>query len=841
MKNIITIMRRDLGAYFTSPIGYMFMIVYLLMSVGLYITSFFTFPVADMRPYFDNLPLLLCVFIPAVTMRVWAEERKENTWELLLTFPMRSRELVLGKFLACFVFYALTMAATFTVPLMLSVLGNPDNGALFGGYLGTLLLGAFFLSIGIFFSGFFKDQIVAFVVTLLACFAIFLLGTGFIASYLDGIYAGLGSTLSQLVGMAEHYSSFTRGVMELADLLYFVAWTILFLLLNILYLEGRGRPKSRLTFALAVAICAGIGLVFNWLLVGQSLFRVDMTEDKIYTVSEASKSILSKLTNPVKVKVYITPRDKMPTGLKQLEQQVTDKLDELNLASGGKVDYSTVYLEATNLMQEQKPGEEDKEEPENEEKAIEKRMLDKGVEPFSVRAYGEDEVTNKLVYSSLGIGYKEKKEEILPQIMPENVQELEYRLVSTIFKLTREKAPVIALVAPKDAVNIDPQMRRIMEQMGQPVPQSDDPYVYLERILQMEKYEVRRVDLTKESPLPDEYDALVVVNPRNFNDRQRYEINHAAASGKPVVLAVQTYEWNYRATRNGINLEKREEKPEINPLLKEYGLEVSDDILMDSNKVPLTIQDQNNPLAAMLGGGQTVNLPTHILVNNSSMTPDTSITSRLANVFYLWGTALKLDQDTLKKYGLDAKVLMTTTNTAWTVPKDAPLSGDSFEAPTSGLQQYPLAVMVTGQFPDAYKDKPRPEWPEEPSMPGQPPKPPTPEEGEAKPITPAPGKMILMGCSEMFRKNFIQGGNLDLFMNCVDALTLGDELVNVRSRKPIDRTIDRPSAATRTLWKGVNYGLATVIIAAIGIVTSALRRRARNAYTMSFNNSGQQA
>ena len=90
MRNIIAILRRDLGAYFTSPIGYIFMMVFITISVGLYITSFFVFPVADMRPYFENLPLLLCVFIPAVTMRIWAEERKENTWEMLLTFPMQA-------------------------------------------------------------------------------------------------------------------------------------------------------------------------------------------------------------------------------------------------------------------------------------------------------------------------------------------------------------------------------------------------------------------------------------------------------------------------------------------------------------------------------------------------------------------------------------------------------------------------------------------------------------------------------------------------------------------------------------------------------------------------------
>ena len=250
MSNIRTIVRRDLGAYFTSPIGYIFIIVFLAISVGLYITSFFTFPQADMRSYFGNLPLMMCIFVPAITMRVWAEERKENTWELLLTFPMRAWELVIGKFLATFIFFAVTLACTFTVPLMLAWLGNPDDGAILGGYLGTLLLGAFFLSIGIFFSGFCRDQIVAFVVSLLACFAIFLLGTNFIASYLDDLLPGM-PLLSKLIGMVDHYNTFTRGVLELVDVVYcrmdrdVPGPNIMFSNANRLARAARTRPRSR--------------------------------------------------------------------------------------------------------------------------------------------------------------------------------------------------------------------------------------------------------------------------------------------------------------------------------------------------------------------------------------------------------------------------------------------------------------------------------------------------------------------------------------------------------------------------------------------------------------------
>jgi ABC-type uncharacterized transport system involved in gliding motility auxiliary subunit len=823
-----------LGAYFMSPIGYIFIMVFTTISVGLYITSFFSFPIADMRPYFDNLPIFLCVFIPAVTMRMWAEERKENTWEMLLTFPMKASELVLGKFFAALIFFGLAMVSTVTVPIMLIKLGRPDLGAICGGYFGTLLLGAFFLALGIFFSGFFKDQIVAFVVTLLTCFVFFLLGTTFIASYIDDKVSGLGSLMSSLLGVFRHYSAFTRGVIDVADVVFFVVWTALFLVLNMMYIDGRNRPGARLIFSSAVGVCLAIGMLFNYLMVGQSFKRFDLTEDKIYTISDASKAILSQVDTPVQINLYISPSESMPTGMKDLEQSVVDKLEELKVAANGKVAYKTIHLQVENAFAAaEEEFNQEKKKDETEEQTIERRLLDKGVKPFNVRAMSQDEVTNKLVYAALGVAYKTKPEEILPQVMPETVQELEYQLVSTVYKLTQEKAPVVALVAPKEAVNIDPQMRQILMQMGQPIPQTEDPYEVLEQILREQKYDVQRVELTKESPLPEQYDTLVVINPRALSDRQRWEIARALHAGKAVVMAVQTYEWDYRATPRGNTVTKREEKPEINQLLENYGLKVSDEILMDENAVTLTVQGGGGGLQALMG--QPFKLPMHILVNNNSMDKDTSITSRLSSIFYLWGTPLDLKEDKLKELGLNGKVLMTSSDQAWTIPGSEKLTGTSFDPPAGAARKpYPLMAMVEGQFPDAFAGKERPAWPKPEQQPGQPPRP-EPEDAPEPPAAPVeakPGKLVLLGCSEMFRKNFLQAGNLDLFLNSVDALSLSENLVNVRGRKPIDRAIDRPTDTQKTMWRLANYGLANVVIASIGIGLFFLRRRARNAYTV---------
>lgn len=833
MKNVATVARRELAAYYTSPIGYIYMIVFLLITVGLYMTSFFLFPVADMRGYFSSVPVVLCVFIPAVTMRIWAEERKENTWELLLTFPMRAWELVLGKFLAALVFITLTFAATVTIPIMLAVLGNPDNGAIAGGYLGLLLLGAFFLAIGVFVSSLCKDQIVAFVVTLLVCFGVYLLGMDFIAAYLNDKIGGLGSALSVLVGVNEHYMSFTRGVIQVSDLLYFAVWIVLLLFLNVLFIDSRNRPGAKAAFSVAIAVCIGIGLAFNWTFADRTLGRLDMTENQIYTVSPAAKRILSGVDTTVQLKLYITPRDKMPAAYSTLERDIKDKLTDLSVASGGKVNYSVIHLEAANVLAAQQDllNPEDPDAPKDEAKAIEERMLDKGIQPFPVQAIQEDAVTSKLIYAHIGVAYKDKPEEILAQIVPEALPELEYRLASTIYKLTQETPPVVAMVAPKEAVNIDPQLRQLYEQMGQQVPTTQDPYRLLEQVLRAEKYDVRRVELTRESPLPEEFDCLVVLNPRSLNDRQRWEINRALHAGKSVVLAVQEYLWSYEPHSRGYAVSPQPEDPQVNALLTAYGLGVSQDILMDTNHVPVNVGGGGG-LAALLGASRPVDLPVQIVVKSDTMNPDLAITNRLSMVTYLWGTALDINEDRLKEAGLTLQPLMHTSDGAWTAPQGVPMTQELFEPPVQG-QRYTLMALVSGQFPDAFEGKERPAWPVMPQQPGMPPQTP-PSEAPAAPVTPAPGKLILAGCATTFQDDFLQGApsNLDLFMNSIDASTLTEDLVHIRGQKPVNRVIQKPAAPVRRVWQFLNYGLMSSIIAVAGITVLVVRRQQRNAYTM---------
>ncbi|MFZ5519385.1 MAG: ABC transporter permease [Candidatus Zhuqueibacterota bacterium] len=240
MKDIGIIFRREFRTYFYSPIAYVFSIIFIILNSGLYMFHFFFFGTADMRAFFSSLPLTLgLIFIPAISMRLWSEEHKLGTVELLLTLPMKTEHIVLGKFFASFLFYLVALAGTLVIPIMLVILGKPDFGPIFGGYFGAILLGAFFLAVGIFISSFFADQIVSLIITSLACGFLAIIGWQYVPMVIDGWVSGLGEFLYNYVGVTRHFNDIERGVVDLKSIIYFLSFTVLFLYLNAKSLERR--------------------------------------------------------------------------------------------------------------------------------------------------------------------------------------------------------------------------------------------------------------------------------------------------------------------------------------------------------------------------------------------------------------------------------------------------------------------------------------------------------------------------------------------------------------------------------------------------------------------------
>lgn len=235
MNDTLVIFKREFRSYFDSPIGYIFITVFLVLTGWLFYSGFFIMNQASLRSFFDLLPWLYLFFVPAVTMRLWAEENKQGTMELLMTLPVKDIEVVLGKFLASFLFLTFTVCLTF--PLLLSVvtLGNPDIGPLVGGYIGAILMGGAYLAIGMFASSLNENQIITFILGVIICFGLFIIGEGFVLMRVPGSWV----SLLEFLGIGAHFRSVGRGVIDSRDILYYFSVMTLFLFLNVRALENR--------------------------------------------------------------------------------------------------------------------------------------------------------------------------------------------------------------------------------------------------------------------------------------------------------------------------------------------------------------------------------------------------------------------------------------------------------------------------------------------------------------------------------------------------------------------------------------------------------------------------
>lgn len=817
MRGTGTILARELRGYFNSVIAYVFIIVFLLVSCGLFMTTFFLQGTADMRSFFTTLPFVLLVFLPAVTMRLWAEERSHKTDELLLTCPIRTPALVVGKFLAALVFFLCALAGTLVLPIMLAWLGDPDGGALASAYLGTILLGAFLLGLGLFLSGLARDQIVAFVLSLAVGFALFLAGTPFVAGQIDGWVPGLGTLLSRAFGLAERYEDFTRGVVPLDGVFFFLAGTVLFLALNGMLVERRGRSRLEPVFAGGFALTAVLAILAVLVVSTFRGARADWTEDDVFTISGATREILADLEDRVVLTYYVSPEDKMPTMMKALGRDVRDKLEEIADASDGKVEVRVL----------------DPTDPDVAEKAEEA-----GVQPFQVQSMEQDELSVKLVYSSLVISYLED-DEVLPQVSPLNFPNLEYELVSRIYRLLRDEPPMLALSGAREG--LDPQMAQIYQQMGRPVPPPREIYGQVEQFLrEAGEYRIQKVDLAAGDEIPENADTLVILEPKGFDQAARSRIAAFLRRGGSVILALQARTYQYQPAGNrGIQVTPQENPPSgVEELLADLGVTVRDEILMDVEQEMLSI-----PTRTRFGGFNAVmdtpvQVPVQIQVVRDRLDRSAPAVGMTTSLLYLWGSGLELDDAKLDALGLDHEVLFTTTDNAWFVEPDGPLTPEQVD-PDEHESAGPvaLAVLLRGTFPAPPATAEEAEEPQ--SANGEETAASSPADAEASDTTtnedaaePAgEGRLLVVGSARMFSDGILGAhDNGLLLVNAVDTLTLGPELVDIRGKSLKPRTFETPQGGAKLWWRFFAVGMVPLLVALVGIARAMLRRRAREQY-----------
>ncbi len=235
MKATGIIFWKEFKGYFNSPVAYIFIISFLVFSNWIFFKGFFIMNQASLRSFFGLLPWVFLFLAPAVTMRSWAEEKKLGTMELLMTLPVKDYEVVIGKFLAGFVFLMVTLICTFPLPLTVMLLGNPDIGPIWGGYLGAFFMGGAYLAVGLFASSLTENQIIAFIVGIFVSFAMLIVGENLVLINLPGTLVPVFAYL----GLGAHFESIGRGVIDSRDLVYYSTMIGFFLFLNGLSVESR--------------------------------------------------------------------------------------------------------------------------------------------------------------------------------------------------------------------------------------------------------------------------------------------------------------------------------------------------------------------------------------------------------------------------------------------------------------------------------------------------------------------------------------------------------------------------------------------------------------------------
>lgn len=334
---LISVARKELALFFASPVAWLFLASFMAacLFIVFWVEAFFARNIADVRPLFEWMPLLLIFLSAALTMRSWSEERRSGTLEHVLTLPVPLWQFVVGKFMACAVILALALVATLPLPLTVTTIASLDWGPVLAGYLAAFLLGCSYLAVGLFVSSRTDNAIVSLIGSVAVCGLLYLIGS----ELLLGFFGNTAAETLRLLGSGSRFESITRGVIDFRDLYYYLAIIAAFLALNIYGLEsGRWSEQSsarhrswRLGTALFIANLILTGL---WLHKVPGL-RSDLTQGQLYSLSEPSEALLAQLEEPLLIRGYFSERSH-PL-LAPLVPQLRDLLREYAVAGKGKL------------------------------------------------------------------------------------------------------------------------------------------------------------------------------------------------------------------------------------------------------------------------------------------------------------------------------------------------------------------------------------------------------------------------------------------------------------------------------------------------------------------------
>ena len=743
MKNIKAVFKREFKAYFDSPVAYVFLTAFLVLAGFLTfgVAMFFERRQADLTPFFFWHPWVYLLLVPAATMGVWADERRNGTAELLLTLPVTITEVLVGKFLAAWSFVGIGLALTFPVALTAGYLGSPDWGAVFCGYLGSLLLSGAAVAIGVFASTLSRSSVVGFVVSLALVFLLLIIGfdpvIGAVAAW--GVPTAITDSVASC-SLLSHFEAMRKGVVDFADIGYYFAMMVFMLAAAKTVTDGRrGASKGIVGLVLVGAIAAS-----SVVILANLPLRCDMTAENLYTLSKGSKAVLGQLTEDVTLKYYVSSSSaEMPMALKTYAQQVGNLLKEYERAGGGRL-----------VVEEYDP------KPDSDAEEWAQRY---GVEPQT----GGNPFGQGIYFGVVAVCGD--REETLGVLSPRTESTLEYDLTRLVTRVAWPERPVVGVMTSLPDV-LGGQMNPMMMQMGQRPPQGWAAFSELAK-----DYDVRTVEPDAEK-IDDDVKTLVMVHAKNLSDKTLYAIDQFVLRGGKLVACVDPFSikdmQSSRSQQNPMMGQMGGDGPStLGKLFDAWGVK------FEEGKISCDLE-----AATKLNNGQggVESNPAFLSLGTANMDKGDLIVSDLTNVMFPFAGAF-----TFEKKDMDISfepVITTSKDNSCSTDKMAMQYGGMKDMVPDGKERI-LAARLSGTFKTAF------------------PKGPDGTNDVSKALAEGKGNVLLFAdsdfladdfCVRMMRTPFgsipqLINENLTLFSNAMEQFAGREELIGVRSRGASDR------------------------------------------------------
>ena len=758
--NVKAIAKRELGGYFSSPVAYVFIVIFLLL------TGFFTFMAgnffergqASLDAFFMWHSWLYLFLVPCVGMRLWAEERRVGTIELLLTKPITLWQSILGKFLASWIFLGLALALTFPVFITVNYLGSPDNGVIIAAYLGSFLMAGTYLAISCMTSAMTRNQVVSFIISVVICLFLVLCGFPPVTNLLMRLDKPWLVDLVSSLSVMTHFQPFTTGLVDSRDVIFFLLIIGFALFTNGVIIHSHQASadhyRKRKNFETVLYSTGGVAAMFvvlaaAYVLMGAVKLRADVTADKGHTLSPGTKRILSKLDSRITVRFYCTQGDNaMPPALRMYAARIEDLLREYQQEAKGKL-----------LIQKLDP------KPDSD---VEDSARLNGITGQQTSQFGGDKIYLGIVVSLLDEKFA------LPWLTPQRERLLEYDLSRAIARVATPVHPVVGIMT---ALSVFGEAPSIMMHPGQ---NREEEWAFVTEL--KKDFTIKQIPLSA-TTIDDDVKVLIVAHPVDITDASQYAIDQFVLRGGKLLAFLDPHAYfdqNHERSKNYSLAGDNAAASTLDKLLKAWGLE------MDVNRITAdTSFAGRNPQSGDV-------MPTLLYITRAGINENDLATSQIDNLFMPFAGAFTGKPAD----GLQEKVIVKSSVNSELVDNLMATAGSQIlrEFKPSNIE-YPLAVHLTGNFKTAFPGG-RPA--------ADPKKQAEPDPNQLKDSKGA-GEVVLVGDTDMLNdkvsvkvqtsmgRRVVQpaNGNLNLVQSLVEQFAGDDDLISSRNRAGMNRPFTR--------------------------------------------------